>query len=207
MVGAFLFQGLPNERFHTRAPQIRRSSAIFYLGPSKWGSPTYSLPMASGSPDDRQIGAIRRDRHVAHPVTVGSPRFWNGVAIALGLFITVAGAMHFVRPSFFDAIVPPWLGPSERFWTLASGVAELIVGPLLLIPRTRRVGGIAAVVLFIAVYPANLYMVWDWRDRSFGERFISWARLPFQFVFIWLAWNVSKMAKETSPASQSGGDQ
>ena len=184
-----------------------RFRANFAFGPLKWGTATYCSPMASGSSDDRQIGAIRRDRHVAHPVSVGSPRFWNGVAVALGLFVTVAGVMHFVSPSFFDAIVPPWLGPSERFWTLASGVAELVVGPLLLIPRTRRVGGIAAVVLFIVVYPANLYMVWDWRDRSFGERFISWARLPFQFVFIWLAWNVSKMAKETNSVSQPGADQ
>ena len=169
--------------------------------------------MVSGPPNDRQIGAIRRDRHIAHPVSVGSPRFWNGVAIALGLFVTVAGVMHFVRPSFFDAIVPPWLWPSERFWTLASGVAELIVGPLLLIPRTRRWGAIAAMVLFLVVYPANLYMVWDWRDRSFGERLISWARLPFQFVFIWLAWNVSKAASGTkvpnrsSNVSSVGGDQ
>ena len=138
------------------------------------------------------IGTVRRRRRVSDTESVGSPRFWNGVAVVLGLFITVAGIMHFANPSFFDAIVPPWLWPSERFWTYASGVAELIVGPMLLITRTRRWGAIAAIVLFIAVYPANLYMVWDWRDRSFSERFVSWARLPFQFVFIWLAWKVSK---------------
>jgi len=57
------------------------------------------------------------------------------------------------------------------------------------------------------VYPANLYMVWDWRERTFFERLISWARLPLQFIFIWLAWNVSKMAKETSSVSRPGADQ
>jgi uncharacterized membrane protein len=146
----------------------------------------------STSGDSRPIGTVRRSRVVTDTHSVGSARLWNGVAIALGVFLTVAGVMHFATPSFFDAIVPPWLWPSERFWTYASGVAELIVGPLMLIPRTRRVGAIAAVVLLIAVYPANLYMVWDWRDRSFSERFVSWARLPFQFVFIWLAWMVSR---------------
>ena len=144
----------------------------------------------STSDDSRPIGSVRRSRIVTDVHSPTSARLWNGVAIALGVFFTVAGVMHFANPSFFDEIVPPWLWPSERIWTYASGVAELIVGPLLLIPRTRRWGAIAAIVVLIAVYPANLYMVWDWRDRSFSERFVSWARLPFQFMFIWLAWMV-----------------
>ena len=158
--------------------------------------------MASKNRDEhRLIGAVSRKRHVADTDAAASVRFWNRVAIGLGIFITVAGVMHFANPSFFDAIVPPWLGPSERFWTYASGVAELIVGPMLLIARTRRWGAIAAIVLFVAVYPANLYMVWEWRDRSIPERFISWARLPFQFLFIWLAWKVSKETKAPPAAA------
>jgi uncharacterized membrane protein len=118
------------------------------------------------SDDHRPIGAVhRKPKPAAVSADVGSP-LWGPVAVALGVFLTVAGVMHFVAPSFFDAIVPPWLWPSERFWTYASGVAELIIGPLVLIRRTRRVGALAAIVLLIAVYPANLYMVWDWRDRE-----------------------------------------
>ena len=115
---------------------------------------------------------------------------WNRVSLALGSFITLAGVMHFVNPQFFDDIVPPWLPPSERFWTYASGVAELVVGPLLLTSRTRRVGALSAIVLFIGVYPANLYMTWDWRDRPVSEQVLSYGRLPLQFVLIWLAWRV-----------------
>jgi uncharacterized membrane protein len=98
--------------------------------------------------------------------------------------------MHFVNPQFFDDIVPPWLPPSERFWTYASGVAELVVGPLLLFGRTRRVGALSAIALFVSVYPANIYMTWDWRDRPFSEQIVSYGRLPLQFVMIWLAWRV-----------------
>ena len=118
-----------------------------------------------------------------------APR-WNRVSLALGAFITLAGVMHFVNPLFFDDIVPPWLPPSERFWTYASGAAELVIGPLLLSARTRRVGAASAIVLFVGVYPANLYMTWDWRDRPFSEQIVSYGRLPFQFVFVWLAWKV-----------------
>ena len=119
---------------------------------------------------------------------------WNVIAIVLGLFVTMAGVMHFVNPEFFDDIVPPWLPPSERFWTYASGVAELVVGPMLFWRRTRARGAIAAIVLFIAVYPANIYMVWDWRDREFSERLVSYARLPLQFVLIWMALRISRLS-------------
>lgn len=116
----------------------------------------------------------------------------DSLALAVGGFVTAAGVMHFVNPQFFDNIVPPWLPPNERFWTYASGVAEVLIGPLVLLPRTRRIGALAAIALFIAVYPANLYMAWDWRDRSAGEQVAAYARLPFQFLFIWMAWKVAR---------------
>jgi uncharacterized membrane protein len=86
-----------------------------------------------------------------------------------------------------------------QWWSLHQSVAELIVGPMLLSRRFRHAGAIAAIVLFIAVYPANLYMTWDYRDHAASEQIISWVRLPFQFLFIWLAWRV---AARNRPASQ-----
>jgi len=131
---------------------------------------------------------------------VSAGRGRDAIAVGLGVFVTVAGVMHFVDPQFFDDIVPPWLPPSARFWTYASGVAELVVGPMLLVPRTRRVGAVAAIVLFVAVYPANLYMAWDWRDRPAGEQLVAWGRLPFQFLFIWLAWLVARPSRSSGSA-------
>ena len=110
--------------------------------------------------------------------------------IIVGLFLGFAGITHFANPSFFNDIVPPWLPPSREFWTYISGAAEIIAAILLLRPATRRAGGIAALWLFITVYPANLYMTWDWRNEAASQQFISWARLPFQFLFIWAAWSI-----------------
>ena len=114
----------------------------------------------------------------------------NRLTKVIALFLGFAGITHFANPSFFNDIVPPWLPPSREFWTYISGVAELITAALLLRPATRRTGAIVAVWLFIAVYPANLYMVWDWRNEVASQQFISWARLPFQFLFIWAAWSI-----------------
>lgn len=123
---------------------------------------------------------------------------WNRVAVVMGLFMGFAGVMHFVNPGFFNDIVPPWLPPGESFWTYASGVAEIVIALMLFNPATRRRGAVWAVVLFVAVYPANLYMAWDWRDRPASEQFISYARLPFQFLFIWLAVRVARANPDDS---------
>ena len=122
----------------------------------------------------------------------------NRLWIPLGVFVLLAGITHFANAVFFDDIVPPWLPPSERFWTYISGLAEIAVGIAVLVPKYRRIGGWAAFALFIAVYPANLYMVWDWRDRSTAEQVVSWVRLPFQFLFLWVAMQVAKAGAVTS---------
>lgn len=123
---------------------------------------------------------------------LGQMRRWEDTAaVVMGLFVLFAGVTHFTNPDFFNEIVPPWLPFSESFYTYVSGVAELIIGVALLNRSTRRRGALAAVWLYVMVYPANLYMTWDWRDRSAGEQIVSWARLPFQFVFIWIAWRIA----------------
>ena len=117
----------------------------------------------------------------------------------MGILILLAGVMHFVNPGFFNDIVPPWLPPNESFWTYASGVAEIIIGVMLLQSTTRRRGALAAIWLFILVYPANLYMTWDWRDREVSDQVVSWLRLPLQVVIIWWAWRIAEDNREESP--------
>lgn len=124
--------------------------------------------------------------------TTSTPKKFDLLAFVIGMFLLLAGITHFANPDFFNDIVPPWLPPSEAFWTYISGVAEIIAGAMLLWPATRRRGAYAAAALFIAVYPANLYMAWDWRDHPASDQLISYGRLPFQFLFIWLALRIAQ---------------
>jgi uncharacterized membrane protein len=102
-----------------------------------------------------------------------------------------AGVMHFVSPRFFDAIVPKAL-PNPRFWTHASGVAELAAAVAVANPRTRRAGGAAAAVLFVAVFPANIQAAAS--ARTPVEKLVTWARLPLQVPLVRWALRVRRDA-------------
>lgn len=104
------------------------------------------------------------------------------------------GVAHFAVPTPFDTLVPPWIPGSARFWTHASGVAELAVGTAVAVPRTRRLGGLAAAALFVAVFPANVQMAWDWRRKPWPYRAIAFGRLPLQAPMIDHALKVSREA-------------
>jgi uncharacterized membrane protein len=108
-------------------------------------------------------------------------------AYRLGAMLMGMGTLHFAAPKPFDAIVPAELPGAARFYTYASGVAELGTGALLLSPRTRKVGALAAVALFLAVFPANVNMVRLWRDKPLIMRLGALARLPLQIPMIALA--------------------
>lgn len=110
----------------------------------------------------------------------------------LAAFLGVAGVAHVVIPGPFDAMVPGPLPGDPRFWTYASGLAELAVAGMIAAPRTRRLGGYAAAALFVAVFPANIAMAIDWSDRSAGEQAIAYGRLPLQIPLIWWAWRVAR---------------
>ncbi|GAA1256087.1 DoxX family protein [Kitasatospora nipponensis] len=103
----------------------------------------------------------------------------RSVRLLSGLLLG-AGVAHFARPAQFDAIVPRVLPGRARTWTYASGVAELLFGAALAVPRTRRTGALAAAGLFTAVFPANVQMAYDWRDRPAPLRALALARLPLQ---------------------------
>jgi uncharacterized membrane protein len=111
-------------------------------------------------------------------------------ALGLAAFIGGAGVMHFVRPSFFDPIVPKWVPGDPRTTTYASGVVEIGSALLVANPRTRRLGAWACLLTFLGVYPANIQAVIDGgtpgQTGFAGSATAAWLRLPLQLpMFRW----------------------
>jgi uncharacterized membrane protein len=115
-------------------------------------------------------------------------------AYRIAALLLGTGTVHFLAPKPFDDIIPVELPGSPRFYTYASGVAEVGIGALLLARRTRRLAALAAVALFIGVFPGNLNMVRLWWDKPWPMRIIALARLPLQIPMITEALKVSRNA-------------
>ncbi|MFI6874682.1 hypothetical protein ACIBL6_14690 [Streptomyces sp. NPDC050400] len=114
------------------------------------------------------------------------------------------GALHFLVPAPFDAIVPRGLPGPARAYTYASGAAELVVAAALASPRTRRAGGLAAAALIAAVFPANVQMAYDWRNRSTPLKAIAYGRLPLQIpLAAWALLAARQGTKQTRQAPEA----
>ncbi|HET6416163.1 MAG TPA: DoxX family protein [Polyangiales bacterium] len=113
-------------------------------------------------------------------------------ALYLLAFAMVAiGILHFVRPKPFVRIVPKYL-PAPLALVYISGFFEILGGLGLLIPSTRSWAAWGLIALYIAVFPANIYMLTDnisLDPRKPIPRWALWLRLPFQLLFIaWAYW-------------------
>jgi uncharacterized membrane protein len=108
----------------------------------------------------------------------------------LGATFLATGALHFLKPRVYEAIVPRYL-PAHRALVYASGVAEIAGGAGVLHPRTARPAGWWLVATLLAIFPANVEMaVHAERFRRIPEPLL-WARLPLQGAIIAWVWRVA----------------
>jgi uncharacterized membrane protein len=115
----------------------------------------------------------------------------------LAAFFSVAGMLHFVRPRMYEAIVPDFL-PAQHEIVLVSGAAELAGAALVVLPRTRRIGGVWLAVTLVAVFPANVSMALQSDRYEALAPALLWARLPLQGLLIWWA------LRATRPGASAG---
>jgi uncharacterized membrane protein len=71
------------------------------------------------------------------------------------------------------------------------GIAEIAGGIGLLIPQTRSAAAIGIILLLIAVFPANIYMLTSKGAGMKIKNWFLWLRLPLQLVLLaWAFWYV-----------------
>lgn len=102
-----------------------------------------------------------------------------------GALFVFTGALHFIRPKMYEAMMPPYV-PAHREMVLVSGAAEIAGGVGLLVPGLARPARWGLLALLAAVFPANVHMALNpgqVKGLPAVPRWMLWARLPLQGAF------------------------
>ena len=110
-----------------------------------------------------------------------------GSIILMSIFYVGVGIKHFTNPMWFIRIVPPIL-PYKLSLVYISGFFEILFGILILFPTTRYIAAWGLIFLLIAVFPANIYLAITNGAALNTTPLVAWGRLPFQFIFIAIAY-------------------
>ncbi|MBT3623723.1 MAG: hypothetical protein HON77_20385 [Gammaproteobacteria bacterium] len=126
---------------------------------------------------------------------------YAGLAVVFAWFFG-GGVTHFTNTDFFVAIVPPWW-PWPLFAVYASGVFEVLLALLILLPKARPLAGWGIIALTLAVTPANVHM-WLHPEQfpDVSETALS-IRLVIQVFLVALIWWSTRLppAETTEHAS------
>lgn len=118
--------------------------------------------------------------------------FKNITRVVFGLFFVAAGVNHFIGAPFYESIMPPYL-PWHYAIVILSGVAEIMLGVALWIPKLSRIAAFGIIVLLIAVFPANIHMAMNPDLYPTIPVIALWLRLPLQGILIlWAYWYTRK---------------
>jgi uncharacterized membrane protein len=111
---------------------------------------------------------------------------WTTLALvgkwAFAALFVAGGIGHFVKTDVYMRIMPPYL-PYHRALVLLSGVFEVALGILLLVPTTTRLAAWGLIALQVAVFPANVYM-YQHPEKFALPPMLLLLRLPLQVVLI-----------------------
>jgi uncharacterized membrane protein len=115
---------------------------------------------------------------------------------------SISGVIHLIHPATFTAIVPHVL-PWAKELVEISGVAELVCAVGLW--RRQRWAGVAAALLLVAIWPANLQdAITFQRGHDLAAQVAAWVRFPLQIPLIWCAIQSGRRRRTPIPSRPDG---
>ncbi|PKB44435.1 putative membrane protein [Cellulophaga sp. RHA19] len=116
---------------------------------------------------------------------------WNILKVLLAVFIIYAGLQHFVKPDFYNPFVPDVL-VFKTFIIYASGILEVGLGVLLLVPKFAKKAAFLIFILMLVFLPIHVWDVFS-STPAIGSHQAALIRLPIQLVLIALSYKLYKI--------------
>ena len=112
----------------------------------------------------------------------------SALRYVMAAFYIYAGVSHFTRPEFFLSLMPPYM-PLHTELVYLSGIAEIVLGVLVAIPRTAMFAGWCIIAMLITFLPVHVHMLVNNHLYPEAPTWALWARFPIQAIFIlWAYW-------------------
>lgn len=144
--------------------------------------------VGAAAPNFRRRPPIRgASGHVSSSPVVADTKTRRFFRRLLGVVLVLQGLNHFVLDEEMARWIPGWL-PSPLLMVHMSGIAEIVLGVAVLVPRLRRVAGFGIVALLVAVFPANIEMARRPELLPQVPEILFWIRLPLQLAFVGWVW-------------------
>ena len=111
---------------------------------------------------------------------------------AMCIMLVFTAFWHFKFPNCVSMMLPDFI-PLKKIVVYVTGVLEIILGITLLIPEYRYMAGIATIIFFIMVMPANITAAFkqvDFINADYNNgKTVNylWFRIPLQlFLLSWV---------------------
>lgn len=102
-----------------------------------------------------------------------------------------AGINHFMHPDFYISIMPPYI-PMHATMVAVSGVAEVVLGLLLISAQTRKWAAILITLMLIVFTPVHIFMLEQaYKVTNYRVSILNaWIRLLLQpLLILWVWWH------------------
>lgn len=102
----------------------------------------------------------------------------------LGALLVLAGVNHFRKPKLYERIMPPYI-PQHSTMVMLSGIAEMILGFMLLTPSSQNMAAWGIIIMLILYLPIHFFML---RVKEASLKLPKWLlifRIPLQFVIMY----------------------
>lgn len=106
----------------------------------------------------------------------------------LGILLIAAGINHFWHSAFYLNIMPDYL-PWHTELVYASGVCEVVLGAMLLVPRSMRLAAWGVVAMLLVFLSVHIHMIVHAERYATISPLFLWFRLLLQLPLIaWAYW-------------------
>jgi len=125
-----------------------------------------------------------------------STKIWTAVRVLFAIFMIMGGVQHFIKLDFYQPFVPGFL-PFPIAIIYLSGLVEIGLGLLLLLKTYARTAALGIFILMLLFLPVHIWDVFS-DTPAIGNHKAALIRLPFQFLFMAIAWKIKQVSSKNS---------